>query len=184
MYGAIDDLRLVGGIKGHGRRRLKLLLGAGLVGVERLLLVMHVGLLIHGAVLAVRRYTVWLRIVRRIGILRHISIVHVLGGVGRVLLLVVMLLLMVVWRLMPLMSAPMWSAWGRRHGNWPSVGTRSAGDVEASLTSVARTTLHGWLPSRQAVGHLAGLGGDESQCRSLLRETQDDEASPKVLRRY
>lgn len=116
MHGAVDGLRLAGGIEGHGRRRLKLLLGDGLVGI-RVLLVMHVGLLVHGAVLVVlRRHTVWLRIVGRIGVLRHVSIVHILRGIGCVLLLVVMLLLVVVRRLVrlvclvPLMSATMWSA--------------------------------------------------------------------------
>lgn len=95
-------------------------------------------------------------------------------------------MLWVVLCLMCLVAATMLPAWldrRRRHGTWTSVGTRYTGHVEVVLTGIARTTLHGWLPSRQAVGHLAGLGGDGSQCRSLLRETHDDKPSPRMLRR-
>lgn len=194
MDGAIDGLRLADGVRGHGRRRLELLLWNGLGRIKRRrLLVRHaVCSLIHGAILIVLlRHTVGRSVdIGCIGVLWHIGIVHVLSGIVRVLLLVVMLwVVLCLMTLMCLVTAPMLSAWldrrGRRHGSWPSVGTRCAGHVEVGLTGIARTTLHGWLPSRQAVGHLAGLGGDGSQCRSLLRKTHDDDKpSPEMLRRY
>lgn len=189
MHGAVDGLRLVDTcIVRHGRRGLVLLLRHVLGRKARLRVMLHVRLRIILVVLL--RHTIWLRRVGigRIGVWRHVRMVHVLRGVGRVLLLREPLLLLIcclLW-VITLMPGTM-SGWldrrGRRHGSWASVGTRCAGHVEVGLTGVARSTLHGWLPSRQAVGHLAGLGGDGSQCRSLLAKSRDDEPCPKVLRR-
>lgn len=50
-----------------------------------------------------------------------------------------------------------------------SVGNWSASHAVAGLAAVASasastcTALHGWLPSRQVVAHLAGLGANVSQ---------------------
>lgn len=188
MHGAVDGLCLVHGIHVQGRRLLEWLLGHGLGSIERLRLwvMMHVGLLVYGVILIVLRRHIWLTVgIMRIRVLLHVRSIHVLSRERRMWLRIEVLPV-VLW-LMSLVPATMLSARldGRRHRHctWTSVGTRRAGHVEIGLTGIACTTLHGWLPSRQAVGHLAGLGGDGSQCRSLLRPTHDDQPSPRMLRR-
>lgn len=51
-----------------------------------------------------------------------------------------------------------------------------------TTTTSCSSSLRGWLPSRQVVAHLAGLGGDGSQCWSLPATIHLDRADPEMWR--
>lgn len=188
VEGSAHGLRLVHSVRRDGRRRLELWLRYRLRRIKGgwWLLVRHVASLKHCAVLAVLlSHVIVLSIgVGGIVVLGHVRVIHIVGEVGLLWLLVVMLLLVVLW-LRPATMLSTWLNWrGHRHRTRPSVRTWSAGHIICRLTPIACTSLHGWLPSRQAVGHLAGLGVDESQWRSLPGTNHNDnKLSSKTMRR-
>lgn len=63
-----------------------------------------------------------------------------------------------------------------------AVGSSTPATTTTAVTSTTSSSLRGWLPSRQVVAHLAGLGGDGSQCWTLLATIPLYKAEPDMRR--
>lgn len=150
------------------RLRWRRLLGVN--GHWRLLVAVPCVISHIGLGILVRHCVCCIKAVRTAVLLVHVMAVH-----GRLVVVGLEGMLLVVLVLLTATATATVSMMDRRNTLTP-ISDRSL--TVAILLSIAAATLHGWLPSRQVVGHLAGLGGDGSQYWSLPATIHPGRAGP------